>query len=166
MDFVDLQRRKEDRDRARRKPVTPPRSIVRDPLFLVGFGFVLGSAFSHLYLTLFYSGDPYTLFVSHPLMIFVAVVALFCYAGWLLLRSPEKTGPKPGSEKQLLMAVQDADGGITPVEAALETSLTVDEAEDILTRFADRGHLVVQSRDGALVYALPGRRHAPETRTV
>jgi hypothetical protein len=28
----------------------------------------------------------------------------------------------------------------------------VDEAEDILTSLADRGHLVVQSRDAALLY--------------
>jgi hypothetical protein len=56
------------------------------------------------------------------------------------------------------MAIQDAGGRITPVEVALETSLTVDEADDILSRLADRGHLLVESRDGALYYALPGRR--------
>jgi hypothetical protein len=44
------------------------------------------------------------------------------------------------------------------VEAALETSLTVDEAEELLTRLADRGHLVVEGRDGVLFYTLPGRR--------
>jgi hypothetical protein len=55
------------------------------------------------------------------------------------------------------MAILDAVGSITPVEAALRTSLTVEEAEEILTRFADRGHLVVHSRDGALLYAMPGR---------
>jgi hypothetical protein len=42
----------------------------------------------------------------------------------------------------------------------------VDEAEEILTRFADRAHLVVQSRDGALLYALPGRRATPGPRTI
>ncbi len=35
---------------------------------------------------------------------------------------------------------------------------TVEEAEEILSRLADRGHLVVESRNGALLYALPGRR--------
>jgi hypothetical protein len=64
------------------------------------------------------------------------------------------------------LAIRAADDGITPVEAALETSLTVVEAEEILTRFADRGHLVVQSRDGALLYALPGRRSTPGPRTI
>jgi hypothetical protein len=51
-----------------------------------------------------------------------------------------------------------AGGSITPVETALRTSLTVDEAEQILTRFADRGHLLIQNRDGVLCYALPGRQ--------
>jgi hypothetical protein len=49
------------------------------------------------------------------------------------------------------------------VKAALKTSLTVDEAEEHLTRLADRGHLLVQSRDGALFYALPGRQRSSET---
>jgi hypothetical protein len=46
-------------------------------------------------------------------------------------------------------------GGITPVEAALETSVSVDEAEEILTQLADRGHLRLESRSGVLVYVLP-----------
>ena len=62
------------------------------------------------------------------------------------------------------MAIRGADNGITPVEAALEISLTVDEAEDILTSLADRGHLVVQSRGAALLYTLPKRRPGPDPR--
>ena len=56
------------------------------------------------------------------------------------------------------MAIQDAGGSIIPVGVALETALTVDEADDILSRLANRGHLLVEGRDGALYYALPGRR--------
>jgi hypothetical protein len=56
------------------------------------------------------------------------------------------------------MALRQADDGIAPVEAALQTSLTVDEAEEILSRLANRGHLRVESRDGALFYVLPGNR--------
>ncbi len=161
MDFVDLQRRREERARFRREPETPQRSVARDPLFLLGTGFVLGSVISLFYYdTLYMSG-------LSALLPFVATIALLCYIGRLLLgSSPVKTGPKLGSEKQLLMAIRDVGDGITPIEAALETSLTVDEAEEILTRFADRGHLVVQSRDGTLLYALPGRRPTPEPRTV
>ena len=56
------------------------------------------------------------------------------------------------------MVMRESEGPITPVESALETSLTVDEAESILSRLADRGRLTVESRDGTLSYALPGRR--------
>ena len=156
MDYVDLQRRRRGRDR--RKFGAMPRSVVRDPLFLVGTGFVLGSATSFLFFGLNMPGIT-------VLLPFVAAVALLLYILWLQIRgNPAEIAPRLGSEKQLLMAIQDA-GAITPVEAALETSLTVDEAEEILTRFADRGHLIVQSHDGALLYTLPGRRTAG-TRTL
>ena len=152
MGFVDLQRRQEERAGFHREPEIPRRSIVRDPFLLLGTGFVLGFAVSH-----FYSNVLYTPGIS-ALLLAIATITLLCYFVWLLPgRNPVKTESKLGSEKQLLMAIQAADSGITPVEAALETSLTVDEAEEILTRFADRGHLVVQSRDGALLYALPGK---------
>ncbi|QIN84167.1 hypothetical protein GBA63_17070 [Rubrobacter tropicus] len=160
MDFVDLQRRKQDHARARRKPEASQRSVTRGPLLMLGTGFVLGSSVSY-----FYSNLLYTPGVS-ALMLLAATLALACYFGWLLLgRRPGRTGPKIGSEKQLLLAILDREGGITPVEAALETSLTVDEAEDIMTRLADRGHLMVEGRDGALFYTLPGRRPASETGT-
>ena len=40
----------------------------------------------------------------------------------------------------------------------METSLTVREADGMLSELAGGGHLAVESRDGALFYALPGRR--------
>ena len=123
---------------------------------------MLGAFSSDVFHYMFYPQDAALLSLTAA----GVTAALACYAAWLLLRAgPGKTGPGPGSEKQLLMAIRDG-GGITPIEAALETSLTVDEAEEILTRFADRGHLVVQSRDGALLYTLPGSRLAPGSRTV
>ncbi len=155
MDFVDLQRRREERARVCQKPESSRRSVALDPLFLFGTGFVLGSVVClFLYDTFYMSGFS-------VLLPFVVTIALLCYIGRLLLRrDPTKPGPRPGSEKQLLMAIQETHG-ITPVEAALKTSLTVDEADDILTRLAERGHLVVQSRDGALRYAMPGRHSTP-----
>ncbi len=157
MGLVDLQRRQEERARFRREPETPRRSVGRDPLFLLGTGFFLGALSPSILHYFFYPEDPGFL----STMMAAVTIALVCYTGWLLLRSkPTKSGPKLGSEKQLLLAIQDAGGTITPVEAALETSLTVDEAEEILTRFAERGHLAVQSRDGALLYALPGKSSA------
>jgi hypothetical protein len=154
VEYVDLRRRREDH--ARRKPEASRRSAPRSPLFLLGAGFILGCIVSLFFYNMLYVGD------FSALLPVVLAVALLCYFLRLLGKRPGETGPKFGSEKQLLMAIQTADGGITPVEAALETSLTVDEAEDILTSLADRGHLVVHSRDASLLYALPGRRHTPK----
>ena len=117
---------------------------------------MLGCTISLIFYGMPYVGD---FFASLPV---VLAVALLCYFLQLPGKRPGETGPKFGSEKQLLMAIRAADDGITPVEAALETPLTVDEAEEILTSLADRGHLVVHSRDAALLYALPGGRHAPK----
>jgi hypothetical protein len=156
--YVDLRRRRQERNP--RKPAGLGHYLGSTPHLLLAVGFVLGILSSPV----FYIGtntDPFT-----ALLLGVAVVTLLGYLGWLLLgQSPESPRPKLGGEKQLLMAIADAGGSITPVEAALETSLTVDEAEEILTRFADRGHLLVESRDGALSYALPGRRLSQEART-
>ncbi len=157
MEYVDLRRRREDH--ARRKPEASRRSTARNPLFLFGAGFVLGCIVS-LFFNMLYVGDFSALL---PVVLAVALaIALFCYLLRLLGKRPGETGPRFGSEKQLLMAIRAADDGLTPVEAALETPLTVDEAEEILTNLADRGHLVVHSRDAALLYALPGGRHAPK----
>ena len=87
------------------------------------------------------------------------LAAAFLIPGVLHLRHwhPRNSRPGVGGEKQLLMAIRDAGSdGITPVEAALETSLTVDEAEEILFRLANRGHLHIESRYGTLHYVLPG----------
>ena len=154
MEYVDLRRQREDH--ARREPGASQRSAARNPLFLFGAGFVLGCIISLIIYNLLYVGD------FSALLPVVLAVALLCYFLRLPGRRHGETNPKFGSEKQLLMALQTAGDGITPVEAALETPLTVDEAEEILTSLADRGHLVVHSRDAALLYALPGGRHAPK----
>ncbi len=62
-----------------------------------------------------------------------------------------------GKERELLSAIRDNGGSITPAEAAMETTLTVREADRMLSELAGEGHLAVRSRDGALYYALPGR---------
>ena len=63
----------------------------------------------------------------------------------------------PNKERELLFAIRNNGGSITPAEAALETSLTVREADEMLSELAGGGHLAVESRNGALFYALPGR---------
>ena len=65
--------------------------------------------------------------------------------------------PPISKERELLSAIRD-NGSITPAEAAMETSLTVSEADSMLSELAGGGHLAVESRDGALFYSLPGRR--------
>jgi hypothetical protein len=45
----------------------------------------------------------------------------------------------------------------------METSLTVREADALLSELASGGHLRVEDRDGALYYSLPGRKK-PELR--
>ncbi len=65
--------------------------------------------------------------------------------------------PPVSKERELLSAIRDNGGSITPTEAAMETSLTVREADGILSELAGGGHLMVESRGGALFYSLPGR---------
>jgi len=63
-------------------------------------------------------------------------------------------------ERQLLSAIRDNGGSITPAEAAMETSLTVREADKMLSELAGEGHLLVESSSGALFYRLPGRQNS------
>jgi hypothetical protein len=58
----------------------------------------------------------------------------------------------------LLAAIRANGGSITPAEAAMETSLTVSAADQMLSEAASGGHLRVESEGGTLFYALPSRR--------
>lgn len=60
-------------------------------------------------------------------------------------------------ERELLSVIRDKGTGITPAEAAMDTTLTVTEADGILSALAGKGHLLVESSDGALFYRLPSR---------
>ena len=74
---------------------------------------------------------------------------------------PERTMPTSAAagrdekraERQLLEAI-DRHGEITPARAALETSLTVAEADRMLSDLAKGGYLEVRVEGGKLVYAL------------
>ncbi len=69
--------------------------------------------------------------------------------------------PESGGERELLSALRENGGSITPAEAAMETSLTVKEADRMLSQLASEGHLLVEGREGSLFYALP-RRSSPQ----
>jgi hypothetical protein len=56
-------------------------------------------------------------------------------------------------ERELLRALQWR-GELTPAQAAMETTLTVDEADRMLADLAAKGHLEVKVRGGGLFYGL------------
>jgi hypothetical protein len=59
-------------------------------------------------------------------------------------------------ERELLGALRER-GELTSAEAAMETSLTVAEADEMLKGLAEGGHLEVRVRGGGLSYSLWGR---------
>ncbi len=73
----------------------------------------------------------------------------------------QKLGASDDGERQLLEALRER-GEITSTRAAMETSLSVAEADATLRELADGGHLEVRVRGGTLVYALWGRPVALE----
>lgn len=71
-------------------------------------------------------------------------------------RPPEAPVPsrhEREAERQLLEVVARSDG-VSAAGAALETTLTVAEADRLLTRLAGDGHLCVRAKDGRLLYGL------------
>lgn len=58
-----------------------------------------------------------------------------------------------GKERELLEAMKEK-GELTPAQAAMETSLSVKEADGILKELAEGGHLDVRVRGGGLFYSL------------
>lgn len=73
-------------------------------------------------------------------------------AGLMESRQEERP-PKNGKERELLKAMRDR-GELTPAQAAVETSLSVREADEMLRELAGSGHLKVRVRGGALSYSL------------
>jgi ATP/maltotriose-dependent transcriptional regulator MalT len=64
-------------------------------------------------------------------------------------------------EKELLRALEER-GEITPATAAMRTSLTVEEASNMLDKLAAQGHMQVLNRDGVLAYTLFGEDQPKE----
>ena len=58
-----------------------------------------------------------------------------------------------GGERELLQALREH-GELTPAQAAMETSLSVAEADKMLKELAEGGHLDVRVRGGGLFYSL------------
>ncbi len=66
-----------------------------------------------------------------------------------------------GGERELLEALRDR-GELTPAEAAMDTSLSVAEADRMLKELAEGGHLNVRVRGGGLFYSLWERDEGEE----
>lgn len=93
-------------------------------------------------------------FASDPGFLFIALAA----SGISEIMEERKSLPPPTTgEQELLAALRDSDG-LTVVEAAMDTSLTVKEADGMLSELAGGGHLEVGSDGGSLVYSLPRSR--------
>jgi hypothetical protein len=70
-----------------------------------------------------------------------------------LSEGPDEPAVANSGERELLEALQRR-GELTPAQAAMETSLTVDEADRMLEDLAAKGHLDVRVRGGGLFYGL------------
>ena len=62
--------------------------------------------------------------------------------------------PAANSKERELLEALRREGELTPARAAMETSLTVAEADQMLKELAEGGHLEVRVRGGGLFYAL------------
>ena len=134
-------------DRQRREPEPEGLDYVKVSLGLV---FVFGAfVFGIL-------APPGTLVISFGLMI--PAVALIATALQEASRRRRALSPPANGERELLSAIRDNSGSITPAEAAMQTSLTVGEADEMLSELTSGGHLRVESSEGTLFYRLPGRR--------
>jgi hypothetical protein len=101
-----------------------------------------------------------TLFTSFFWLIFIFGWAVFPAFGLLvhgIAGLSEASGAKSlsGNEKEReLLGTLRRHGEITPTQAAMETSLTVVEADAMLKELAKGGHLDVRVRGGGIFYAL------------
>jgi DNA-binding CsgD family transcriptional regulator len=89
------------------------------------------------------------------------VPALFLWqVGRLLTLRGRRSLPSAKNQEKELLEALAALGEITPITAAMRTSLTADEAADILDKLAGKGHLHLRVEEGIQSYALrePDRR--------
>lgn len=126
------------------KSNSTPYVLIALGLTFVGFGAAVGITAEELV--------PFFVFM------FPASVLLALGLSRLQQQRRKAVSPRVRKERELLSAMRNNSGSITPAEAAMETSLTVSEADNTLSELAAGGHLQVESSEGTLVYRLPGRR--------
>ena len=126
------------------------------PRFMVGL--VIGGLF-----LFFVAGPGFHLF---PFLFLLWAVPFFVVPAFLAVsrgltglaegRTRERTGrvtEQESKERELLGALARR-GELSPALAALETSLSVAEADRMLSDLAESGHVEVRAREGRLAYAL------------
>lgn len=124
--------------------------------------FMVGLVVAGLFL-LFVAGPGFHFF---PLLFFIWAVPFLLVpafaavargvAGFAGARTQERAGrvtAQEGKERELLQALARR-GELSPALVALETSLTVSEADRMLSGLAENGHVEVRAHDGRLGYAL------------
>jgi hypothetical protein len=139
-------------------PAGRGRRLVRQPIAgLVGFGFFLLLALAALTST----RAVFPFFPLFPGVLFFFTMRMVGSAAWrgdpAAFKRPTANPPTLPSgiskEKELLEALE-RHREITAARAALETSLGVTEAEEMLSDLANNGHVRVSAREGRLSYAL------------
>ena len=116
-------------------------------------------------------GGLFLLFVAGPALHFFPLFLILAFAFLLVpafaaagrglagvaeARTRERTGrvaAEESKERELLGALARR-GELSPALAALETSLSVAEADRMLSDLAESGHLEVRAHDGRIGYAL------------
>lgn len=102
------------------------------------------------------------LLITHPQffwLIFVFGWVIFpafgLFARGIAGLADSRTEPSPANnrERELLEALR-MEGELSPAQAAMETSLTVAEADKMLGELAAKGHLEVRTRGGGIFYTL------------
>ncbi len=97
-------------------------------------------------------------------IVWLAIFGIGVVAPVLLLRQinraiaahEEARRASPGTKEKELLGALEERGRLTAAAAAMQTSLTVDEASEILEDLAHKGHLEIQMDDGVVAYALRG----------
>ena len=77
-------------------------------------------------------------------------------AEYPLVEERERLSRPVSGDRELLEALRENGGRMTAAEAAMSMSLSVREADGLLSELAGGGHLSVEREGGALVYVLPG----------
>ena len=94
-------------------------------------------------------------------IVFLALGTFTKGVAGLMESHQEERLPQNSKERELLETLRDR-GGLTPAQAAVETSLSVKEADRMLEELAEDGHLEVRVRGGTLSYSLWGYEKGEE----